>query len=621
MTGLRLLELIVSVCGICSFGALLVLCVRDLLRPTERTSVGSAVFDVALTAVCFTWFAIGALLAVAPPDAEPWLMQTIQLGITCLFPPLIMHSVWLELRDRAAAAAPWRLTIGATYLTSAGLFVFGVLGFYRKIAVATETVSSVVTVGLGALFLGCAVYSVAATRRFGARPESSARRSARLSVFVLYGAVAAFSLLLVLAGLGRIQIDELIGLVGRGLPLLFLLVLTWFENRFQFVDLFVKRGASLLVTLLLSAVALAAALRALAWIEPIGLRAAVVALLLLPLALALPAGLRRLEARLDRAWFGRRFTSEEALTRFLSSLRSATSEAELIASAERELGAIFQAPVRIDPAGAEPETPGFTVARQAAVELEGTTAATIRIGPRAGEMPFFSTDVALLDSLAAVFGSLLENVRLQQRRQELSLDASRSELKALRAQVNPHFLFNALNAIAGLIPTDPQKADRTIEQLADVFRYTLRRSENEWARLEDELAFCRAYLDVEQARFGSRLETALHSEAGLETARIPTMAVQTLVENAVKHGVAAVRGPGRIEIAARGCDGRLIVEVADSGPGFATNGGSARGEGYGLQGLRRRLAGYFGDAAALSVGRDETRGMTVVTLELPLGSG
>ena len=115
----------------------------------------------------------------------------------------------------------------------------------------------------------------------------------------------------------------------------------------------------------------------------------------------------------------------------------------------------------------------------------------------------------MLRSLASVFGFMLETIRLQHKRQEqelvaqdLRLQTSRSELKALRAQINPHFLFNALNAIASLIHTDPARADEAVEQLAEVFRYTLRRSDSEWAPLDQELAFARAYLDVEQARFG-----------------------------------------------------------------------------------------------------------------------
>ena len=133
----------------------------------------------------------------------------------------------------------------------------------------------------------------------------------------------------------------------------------------------------------------------------------------------------------------------------------------------------------------------------------------------------------------------------------MSLHASRSELKALRAQINPHFLFNALNSIAGLIHRDPAVADRTIEQLADVFRYALRGAESEWALLDDELDFVRAYLEVERARFGERLHVEVEIEEAARGARVPTMIVQTLVENAVKHGAASVRGPASVIVRAR----------------------------------------------------------------------
>ena len=158
---------------------------------------------------------------------------------------------------------------------------------------------------------------------------------------------------------------------------------------------------------------------------------------------------------------------------------------------------------------------------------------------------------------AACLAFMLENVRLQRKRQEqdqvaqeLRLQTSRSELKALRAQINPHFLFNALNAIASLIHTDPARADAAVEQLAEVFRYTLRRSEQEWAPLDQELAFARAYLDVEQARFGRRLEFSIDAATGVARAQVPSMLLQTLVENAVKHGISRVRTPGRIDVTA-----------------------------------------------------------------------
>jgi LytS/YehU family sensor histidine kinase len=248
------------------------------------------------------------------------------------------------------------------------------------------------------------------------------------------------------------------------------------------------------------------------------------------------------------------------------------------------------------------------------------------MGARVGDTPYFSEDVHLLGSLAGVFSHVLENLRLQERKleqeqraRELSLHASRSELKALRAQINPHFLFNALNSIAGLIHRDPSVADRTIEQLADVFRYALRGSESEWAVLDDEMDFVRSYLEVERARFGDRLHAEVHADDAVRGARIPTMIVQTLVENAVKHGAASVRGPASVVVTASGDGERLIVSVADNGAGFAASDlpdtPGARG-GYGLLNVRQRLDGYFGHRAALSIVRRD--GMTVVSVTLPL---
>ena len=168
-----------------------------------------------------------------------------------------------------------------------------------------------------------------------------------------------------------------------------------------------------------------------------------------------------------------------------------------------------------------------------------------------GERVLLSEDLTLLRSLGSVVTYLLENVRLQQRRQEqdllaqeLRVQSSQSELKALRAQINPHFLFNALNTVASLIHSDPARADRAVEQLSEVFRHTLRRSESEWAPLDQELAFAAAYLDVEEARFGSRLRYVIDATPEAMRALVPSMLVHTLIENAVKHGVAQVRGHG-----------------------------------------------------------------------------
>jgi LytS/YehU family sensor histidine kinase len=195
--------------------------------------------------------------------------------------------------------------------------------------------------------------------------------------------------------------------------------------------------------------------------------------------------------------------------------------------------------------------------------------------PRSDGIPFFSEDYDLLKVLARSLGFMLDGLSLrderliqEQRQQELVLSAAQSELKALRAQINPHFLFNALNTIAALIPEKPDQAEQTVEQLADVFRYTVRRSAREWVRVAEEVEFVRCYLKIEQARFGERLRVRIDLDDEAGRIRIPAMLIQTLTENAIKHGISVTRGQGLVSISARIRQGRLQVRVEDNGPGF-----------------------------------------------------
>ena len=172
-----------------------------------------------------------------------------------------------------------------------------------------------------------------------------------------------------------------------------------------------------------------------------------------------------------------------------------------------------------------------------------------------------------------------------------------------------------------LIPRQPDRAEQTIEQLAELFRYTLRRSDREWVTLDEELEVVRAYLDVEQARFGDHLATRIEASAEARQMRIPAMIVQTLVENAVKHGAGRIRTQGVVEVNATVSASGLRIAVGDNGPGFpaaATRAFPPGNGGYGLRNIRERLQAHFGEAASLTADRDTTRGMTVVSLCLPL---
>jgi len=136
----------------------------------------------------------------------------------------------------------------------------------------------------------------------------------------------------------------------------------------------------------------------------------------------------------------------------------------------------------------------------------------------------------------------------RRRAQHLQLAQTQAELRALRAQINPHFLFNALTAIGGWTQADPRRAESVMEQLADVFRYTLRGTRTEWVTLGAELDAVRTYLDVEQARFGTRLSIDVVCDDHLRELLIPPLVVLTLAENAIKHGVADSIGSARVHV-------------------------------------------------------------------------
>jgi LytS/YehU family sensor histidine kinase len=231
-------------------------------------------------------------------------------------------------------------------------------------------------------------------------------------------------------------------------------------------------------------------------------------------------------------------------------------------------------------------------------------------------VPYLSDDRNLLQSLGRTLGVVLENVRFREREEHLRDLASRAELKALRAQINPHFLFNALNAIAGLIHTRPELAEETVEQLAEVFRYTLRKSEKEWVRLDEEIEFVAAYLRVEEARFGERLQVKVSVDAAATSIPVPAMSIQPLVENAIKHGTSTVEGQGRVEVSVTLKAEALCIEVCDNGPGFPTAFSlAAPGGGHGLRNIAERLSGYYGDSARI-LWENQAKG-TMVRLQIP----
>jgi sensor histidine kinase YesM len=189
--------------------------------------------------------------------------------------------------------------------------------------------------------------------------------------------------------------------------------------------------------------------------------------------------------------------------------------------------------------------------------------------------------------------------------------AAEARLRSLEARVHPHFLFNTLNTISALISVDPPRAERIVGRLAALLRSSLDLTSQPLIPLGQELALIEDYLEIESARLGDTLERSLDVPDELRGAEVPPLSIQSLVENAVKHGIAPQRG-GRVQVTARPDGGGLRIEVADSGPGFDL---AAVPPGHGLDNLVERLEALFGSRARLNV--LQRPGQGVVEMVLP----
>lgn len=228
----------------------------------------------------------------------------------------------------------------------------------------------------------------------------------------------------------------------------------------------------------------------------------------------------------------------------------------------------------------------------------------------AGVTPFLTIGVWLYIAVAGVSYA----ARATQRAAHAESMASRSQLAALRGQLNPHFLFNALHTVVQLIPVEPARAAEAAERLADLLR-TASAEDRDLVPLSEERDFVERYLALEQLRFGERLHVRFEIDTPVARAIVPSFVLQTLVENAVRHGAAPLEEPTTLTVRARAGARALVLEVADTGAGAGpvavTNGGT------GLRRLRERLDALYGPRASLDTTSAPGAGFSaVVTLPL-----
>jgi two-component system LytT family sensor kinase len=192
-----------------------------------------------------------------------------------------------------------------------------------------------------------------------------------------------------------------------------------------------------------------------------------------------------------------------------------------------------------------------------------------------------------------------EAARLQAETAQLQAQLAEARLSALRSQIDPHFLFNTLNAVSALVERDPRGVRRMIARLSELLRHSLDGAGEPEVTLRQELEFADRYLEIMRIRFQGSLEVEQRVDEGMMDAMVPSLVLQPLVENAVKHGVGRLRGVGRIEIEARRDGARVILTVRDNGPGM--EGAAPAREGVGLRNTRERLAQLYGDDAKLTL--------------------
>jgi len=215
-------------------------------------------------------------------------------------------------------------------------------------------------------------------------------------------------------------------------------------------------------------------------------------------------------------------------------------------------------------------------------------------------------------ALDYVLLSVESSKEAETREQEARTMAREAEIKALKAQINPHFLFNSLNSIAALATVDGVRARDMCIKLSDFLRSTLSLGDRRSISFRDELALSKAYLDVEQVRFGARLRVEFDVDAACNDCIVPPLVLQPLVENAVKHGIAGLVDGGTIRLEARNADGWLRVTIENE---YDPEAPAARRHGLGLENVRSRLRTLYENKGRIDTQVSETR--FLVEIKLP----
>jgi two-component system, LytTR family, sensor kinase len=531
---------------------------------------------------------------------ESWL-SGLSFAALATLAAVVVHSVARDVRGgRYLIAVAYCCSVAATVLQLRTL----ASGDQQPSALAF----TILTVAFGALVVPLAVLT---------RSQTNGRRALWMLALALFAVSANH--------LGHFHDDAggwMAELVGHHAVLPLAFAILYQEYRFALADLFLKQALTLLAV-----VAIAMSLYAAVSAVPAGPFA--VALLLacwVLTAVLYPALRRAISAFVDSTLLGRRNFAELRASLAATLQSCDTVEGVLDRTSEAMATAMNAERVWWVAEGAPP-APGQLVTTDVPVPTTEPPRLALRVGALVGGRRLLSDDRAFLDQAALLAARRVDAVRLslerfdqRLREEEIERLAAEAELRALRAQINPHFLFNALTTIGYLIESAPPRALKTLLRLTSLLRSVLK-SEGEMTTLGREIELVEHYLDIERERFEERLQVQVDVPEQLRTLAVPCLIVQPLVENAVKHGIArSIRG-GEVVVRARlegHAPGQLLrLTVENTGAPLADDldGRSAR---VGLNNVERRLAGHYGSRASLSLAA--VAGVTRAEVRVPLST-
>ncbi len=552
---------------------------------------------------------LGSLVALAWPALPAPVLALVaatSFSVLSLLPAVLLQ-VSLE--------GTWPALVGAGYVLSTAAVIMHFWEILGNGATLHQTALMVITVG----FLILAAVAVAA--------PALRHRHGRIRVLASM-CLALFAMSFVHFGnghAGEAWSSELV-VHHAGIPLALFVLLQ--DYRFVLLDAFVRFLTNALLAAILTGLVIAAAFR-LVLVERIAQPPLQEAILLISICLFLVffAWLRSwVQAWLTRAIFRRgnvaglasrvkdapEFSSEDQYLEWAAALIASavkTKEYAVVPQFELEGATDLHAPVLTNalPASRTPAKWNWAEVVMP-VRFGHDDVRLILLGRRHGGQRYFSEDLDTLRQAALEIAERVETLR----RQEMNRLVSQAELRALQSQINPHFLFNALNTLYGTIPREAAGARHMVINLAEIFRYFLQ-SDRTFVPLAQEMQIVRAYLEVEQLRLGDRLRVEFQVDDAALDVPVPVLSVQPLVENAIKHGIAQSSEPGyvQVRIERRGEQLNIVVENSNDQPSAAVT-----GAGVGLQNVRRRLEICYGPAATLHLAPDS--GKTTAEISIPL---